>query len=50
VDKNLYGASNIETIHEKKIRKDASFEKDYLSGKYDGVPIDLELSGQLNLF
>ncbi|WP_262895868.1 hypothetical protein [Olleya sediminilitoris] len=40
----------METLNDKKTRKDASFEKDYLSGKYDGIPIKLEVNSQLNLF
>jgi AAA15 family ATPase/GTPase len=47
--KNKYGITRLESLFEKKIRKDASFEKDYLSGKYDGVSIDLNISNQLNL-
>lgn len=29
----------MEYLYDKKIRKDASFEKDYLKGKYNGIPI-----------
>ena len=47
--KNRYGVTRLESLFEKKIRKDASFEKDYLSGKYDGVSIELTISNQLNL-
>lgn len=47
--KNKYGITRLESLFEKKIRKDASFEKDYLSGKYDGVAIELTISNQLNL-
>jgi AAA15 family ATPase/GTPase len=49
-EKDLYGQTTFETLNDKKIRKDASFEKDYLSGKYDGIPIKLEINSQLNLF
>lgn len=48
--KDEYGQTLFETLNDKKIRKDASFEKDYLSGKYDGVPVKLEINSQLNLF
>ena len=47
--KDKYGMTRLESLFEKKIRKDASFEKDYLSGKYDGVSIELDISNQLNL-
>ncbi|WP_422104479.1 AAA family ATPase [Winogradskyella sp.] len=49
-EKDEYGQTLFETLNDKKIRKDASFEKDYLSGKYDGVPVKLEINSQLNLF
>lgn len=39
VDKDKYGASTLISLVEfKGIRNDASFEKDYLKGKYGGVP------------
>ncbi|MGE8342468.1 MAG: AAA family ATPase, partial [Flavobacterium sp.] len=47
--KNKYGITRLESLFEKKVRKDASFEKDYLSGKYDGVSIDLKVNNQLGL-
>lgn len=47
--KNNFGVTRLESLFEKKIRKDASFEKDYLSGKYDGVSIDLKVNNQLDL-
>jgi AAA15 family ATPase/GTPase len=47
--KDKYGTTRLESLFEKKIRKDASFEKDYLAGKYDGVSIELDISNQLNL-
>ncbi|MFK7750282.1 MAG: hypothetical protein AB8B65_17965 [Kordia sp.] len=28
----------MKSLYGKKIRKDASFEKDYLEGKYSGIP------------
>lgn len=47
VEKDEYGASNLETLYNKKVRKDASFEKDYLLGNYQGIPIDLEITNEL---
>lgn len=39
VNKDQYGRSNLKTLIEYKgIRKDQSFEKDYLEGSYAGVP------------
>jgi AAA15 family ATPase/GTPase len=49
VDKDSSGSTHIETIADKKIRKDASFEKDYLAGKYGGVPKGLK-EKDVNLF
>lgn len=49
-DKNKIGMTRFESLFQKKVRKDASFEKDYLSGKYDGNTIELDISNQLNLF
>lgn len=48
-EKDAYGVTNMESLYDKKVRKDASFEKDYLDGKYDGLP-DLEIGDHLNLF
>lgn len=50
-EKDTYGISTIQNVHIKKpqIRKDASFDKDYLSGKYGAVP-GLGEGSQLNLF
>jgi AAA15 family ATPase/GTPase len=47
--KNNFGITRLESLFEKKVRKDASFEKDYLSGKYDGASIDLKVNNQLDL-
>jgi uncharacterized protein len=49
VEKDDYGASSIDSLYKKdpKVRKDASFDKDYLIGKYGAIP---RLSSQLNLF
>ena len=39
VDKDQYGKSSLKTLIEyKKVRKDASYEKEYLDGTYSGVP------------
>ncbi len=50
-DKDRYGASSIYSLDDykkegTKIRKDASFEKDYLIGKYGGIPY---ISGEESL-
>lgn len=52
VGKDRYGVSRLESLFEKKIRKDASFEKDYLSGKYEyeNNQIQLKINSQLDLF
>jgi uncharacterized protein len=36
--KNEYGATNLYSLEEYRIRKDASFDKDYIMGKYGAVP------------
>ena len=39
IDKDKYGISTLKTLIEfKGIRKDASYEKEYLNGNYEGVP------------
>lgn len=49
VEKDKLGASNIGSLYYRypHIRNDASFEKDYLSGKYGSVP---KMGSQLDLF
>lgn len=49
VNKNEMGSSTFENLHvsNPKIRNDATFDKDYLSGKYGAIP---NLSTQMNLF
>ena len=49
VNKNEMGSSTFENLHvsNPKVRNDATFDKDYLSGKYGAIP---NLSTQLNLF
>lgn len=49
VEKDQYGASTLDSLYNKspKVRNDASFDKDYLLGKYGAIPI---LPTQLNLF
>lgn len=39
IQKNRYGASELFSLADYKVRNDASFEKDYLSGKYGAIPI-----------
>lgn len=48
-DKDYMGASSLDSLHNKNssVRNDASFDKDYLSGKYAAIP---NLGSQLNLF
>ena len=52
VDKDDEGISNIYTLSDLEVRKDASFEKEYFNGKYGAIPIiqafDLLQSGDLN--
>ena len=38
VEKDRYGASHLVSLAEYRVRKEASFEKDYLQGRYGGVP------------
>lgn len=45
--KNEYGATNLYSLEEYSIRKDASFDKDYIMGKYGAVPF---ISGIESLF
>lgn len=49
IEKDKYGVSTMQSLHSKepKVRNDATFEKDYLSGKYGAIP---ELGSQLDLF
>jgi len=49
IEKNEYGVSSMQSLHSKdpKVRNDATFEKDYLTGKYGGIP---GLGSQLDLF
>jgi hypothetical protein len=37
-EKNKYGATELYSLVEYKVRNDASFEKDYMSGKYGAIP------------
>ena len=44
VEKDYKGSTNIITLAEYKPRKESPFDKNYLDGKYGGIPIidDLE--------
>lgn len=42
VEKDDYGCSKLTALSDFKIRSDASFEKDYLSGVYGGIPTLLD--------
>jgi hypothetical protein len=37
-EKNKFGATDLYSLAEYKVRNDASFEKDYISGKYGAIP------------
>ncbi|MDQ2085218.1 ATP-binding protein [Herbivorax sp. ANBcel31] len=39
VDKNYQGESKVYALSDRKIREDATFNKDYLQGKYGAIPI-----------
>lgn len=47
--KDRYGATELYSLAEYKVRNDASFEKDYLSGKYGAIPIVGDLSRLFNV-
>lgn len=38
-EKNKYGATDLYSLVEYKVRNDASFEKDYILGKYGAIPL-----------
>ena len=38
MEKDKYGATNLYSLVDFKVRNDASFEKDYIAGKYGGIP------------
>jgi len=51
VDKNEYGESSLYALSDLKIREDATFNKDYLQGKYGAIPIfnyDEMMDGDIN--
>lgn len=49
IDKDKYGLSSITTLIEfKGVRKDSSYEKEYLNGSYSGVPFLEEIDEVLN--
>lgn len=43
-EKNKYGATDLYSLAEYKIRNDASYEKDYIAGKYGAIPFIGNLS------
>lgn len=47
VQKDEFGCSQLYALSDFKVRSDASFEKDYLSGVYGGIPLlkDFEIKG-----
>lgn len=51
VDKNYRGESSLYSLSDLKVRDDATFNKDYLQGKYGAIPIfnyDVLLEGDEN--
>lgn len=42
--KDRYGATELYSLAEYKVRNDASFEKDYLAGKYGAIPVLSDLA------
>ena len=46
--KDRYGETELYSLAEYKVRNDASFEKDYLSGKYGAIPIVGDLTRLFN--
>lgn len=49
--KSAHGATHVNTLFDQRIRKDASFEKEYLLGKYESIPAPkIKISNQLDLF
>ncbi|AYN85729.1 ATP-binding protein [Pseudomonas aeruginosa] len=38
-EKDIYGSSHLNSLLEYRVRNDASFEKDYISGKYGAIPL-----------
>lgn len=51
IDKNERGESSLYALSDLKVREDASFNKDYLQGKYGAIPIfnyDEIIGGELN--
>ena len=48
VQKDEFGYSELCALSDFKIRSDASFEKDYLSGKYGAIPIVGDLTRLFN--
>lgn len=47
--KDRFGATELYSLAEYKVRNDASFEKDYLSGKYGAIPIMGNLTRLFNV-
>lgn len=49
-EKDRFGASHLYSLVEFKPRNDASFEKDYLLGRYGAVPYPVDLSSAIHAF
>lgn len=51
VDKNQKGESGLYSLSDLKVREDATFNKDYLQGKYGAIPVfdyDILMDGEIN--
>ncbi|WP_448573724.1 AAA family ATPase [Trichothermofontia sp.] len=48
-EKNRYGATDLYSLAEYKVRNDASFENDYIQGKYGAIPYIGDLSNLINI-
>jgi len=47
-NKDKQGATGLLSLYDYSVRKDASWEKDYLAGKYNAIPYIEEISGCFN--
>ena len=47
--KDQYGGTKVQSLYDLRVRKDASFEKEYFLGSFDAIP-KIDISKQLSLF
>ncbi|PLX69518.1 MAG: abortive infection protein [Denitrovibrio sp.] len=47
-EKNQQGATSLQSLYDFSVRKDASYEKDYLAGKYGAIPYLEDISESFN--